>query len=80
MDGDPGRGDAGAGDDDFVLGGERDALGVEHGEEVGDAVLVALAGEAFSFFGGSGGGFEVAEADAFAVVGGEGVFGFFEGE
>ena len=31
MDGDPGGGDAGAGDDDFVLGGERDALGIEHG-------------------------------------------------
>lgn len=80
MDGDPGGGDAGAGDDDFVLGGERDALGIEHGEEIGDAVLVALAGEAFGFFGSGGSGFEMAEADAFAVVGREGVFGFFECE
>ncbi len=78
--GDPGGGDSGAGDDDFVLGGEGDALGVEHGEEVGDAVLIALAGEVFGFFGGGGSGFEVAETNAFAIVGGEGVFGFFEGE
>jgi hypothetical protein len=29
--GDPGGGDAGAGDDDFVLGGESDALGASGG-------------------------------------------------
>ena len=44
---------------DVVLNhsGEGDAFGVEDGEEVGDAVLIALSGQGGGFAGAGGAGF-----------------------
>ena len=62
MDADPGGGGAGAAEDDVVLGAEGDAFSIEDGEEVGDAVLIALSCQRGGFAGAGGAGFEVAEA------------------